>query len=114
MFQTVVLGAQREPAEGHHLPGTTDLAQTPAQGAQGYVHRPRQAHLGHLRGAAHVQKREGNAPVESGLAVECGDVNALAALPPTPGAKLGKDPQGNPAWYIADPQRPGKYLKVEA
>jgi glutamate-1-semialdehyde aminotransferase len=43
-----------------------------------------------------------------------GDVNALAALPPAPGAKLGKDPQGNPAWYVADPQRPGKYLKVEA
>lgn len=42
-----------------------------------------------------------------------GDVNALAALPPTPGAKLGKDQQGNPAWYIADPERPGKYLKVE-
>jgi len=35
-----------------------------------------------------------------------------ADSPPVPGAKLGRDPQGNPAWFIADPQRPGKYLKV--
>nr|WP_083636515.1 hybrid non-ribosomal peptide synthetase/type I polyketide synthase [Leptolyngbya sp. 'hensonii'] len=32
--------------------------------------------------------------------------------PPQPGARLGKDPEGNPAWYIPDPDRPGKYLKV--
>ena len=32
--------------------------------------------------------------------------------PPVPGAQLGRDPQGNPAWFIADPQRPGKYLRV--
>ncbi|AUT02003.1 beta-ketoacyl synthase [Nostoc sp. CENA543] len=32
--------------------------------------------------------------------------------PPQPGAKLGRDPQGNPAWYIPDPERPGKYLQV--
>ncbi|WP_218653139.1 type I polyketide synthase [Nostoc sp. TCL26-01] len=32
--------------------------------------------------------------------------------PPQPGAKLGRDPEGNPAWYIPDPQRPGKYLQV--
>jgi hypothetical protein len=34
--------------------------------------------------------------------------------PPQPGARLGKDPQGNPAWYIPDPDRPGKYLQVGA
>lgn len=34
--------------------------------------------------------------------------------PPQPGARLGKDPQGNPAWYIPDPNRPGKYLQVGA
>ena len=33
-------------------------------------------------------------------------------LPPQPGAKLGKDPEGNPAWYVPDPKRPGKYLQV--
>jgi len=42
-----------------------------------------------------------------------GDVAALASLPPVPGARLGRDPQGNPAWYVSDPQRPGKYLKVD-
>ncbi|MEG4809675.1 aminotransferase class III-fold pyridoxal phosphate-dependent enzyme [Microcoleus sp. F8-D3] len=31
---------------------------------------------------------------------------------PVPGAKLGRDPNGNPAWYIADPERPGKHLQV--
>jgi len=32
--------------------------------------------------------------------------------PPVPGARLGKDPQGNPAWYIEDPDREGKYMRV--
>lgn len=38
--------------------------------------------------------------------------NYLRNHPPQPGAKLGRDPQGNPAWYIPDPQHPGKYLQV--
>ena len=33
--------------------------------------------------------------------------------PPKPGARLGRDPQGNPAWYLPDPDRSGKYLQVE-
>jgi hypothetical protein len=33
--------------------------------------------------------------------------------PPQPGARLGRDPQGNPAWFVPDPARPGKYLKLE-
>ncbi len=33
--------------------------------------------------------------------------------PPVPGAQLGKDPDGNPGWFIPDPQRPGKYLQVK-
>ena len=32
--------------------------------------------------------------------------------PPQAGARLGKDPQGNPAWYVPDPNRFGKYLQV--
>ena len=32
--------------------------------------------------------------------------------PPCLGARLGRDPQGNPAWFIADPDRPGQYLQV--
>jgi acyl transferase domain-containing protein len=33
--------------------------------------------------------------------------------PPQPGAKLGRDRQGNPAWFIPDPDRAGKYLQVQ-
>lgn len=32
--------------------------------------------------------------------------------PPAPGARLGRDPQGNPAWFVPNPNEPGKYLKV--
>ena len=32
-------------------------------------------------------------------------------MPPVRGAKLGRDPQGNPGWYLADKQ--GGYKKVE-
>jgi len=37
---------------------------------------------------------------------------AFSSNSPVPGAKLGRDPNGNPAWYIADPERPGKHLQV--
>jgi hypothetical protein len=33
--------------------------------------------------------------------------------PPVVGAQLGLDSEGNPAWFITDAQRPGKYLKIE-
>ena len=29
------------------------------------------------------------------------------------GARMGKDPQGNPAWFLPDPERPGKYIRLE-
>ncbi len=32
--------------------------------------------------------------------------------PPQPRAKLGRDRHGNPAWFIPDPDRAGKYLQV--
>src|SRR5690606_42025759 len=35
-----------------------------------------------------------------------------AAEPALPGARLGRDPEGRPAWYVPDPQAPGQYLKV--
>lgn len=38
----------------------------------------------------------------------------LRNRPPQPGAKLGRDPEGNPSWYVPDPQRPGKYLQVSS
>jgi amino acid adenylation domain-containing protein len=36
-----------------------------------------------------------------------------ASRPPTPGARLGRDADGKPAWFIANPDAPGKYIKVE-
>jgi glutamate-1-semialdehyde aminotransferase len=41
--------------------------------------------------------------------------NAIAInknLPPQPRAKLGKDRDGNPAWFIADPQQPDCYRQI--
>jgi amino acid adenylation domain-containing protein len=32
--------------------------------------------------------------------------------PPHPDAKLGRNADGNPAWYIPDPNRPGKYVEI--
>ena len=36
----------------------------------------------------------------------------LQEEPPMPGARLGRDPEGNPAWFISDPSRPGKYKQL--
>lgn len=35
-----------------------------------------------------------------------------AARPPVPGARLGRDTDGKPAWFIPHPKTPGKYVKV--
>jgi hypothetical protein len=40
------------------------------------------------------------------------DENQDLNIPPAPGAKLGKDKEGNPAWFIKDEKNPGKYLQV--
>lgn len=37
-----------------------------------------------------------------------------ALQPPVPGARLGRDQSGNPAWFITDPENPEKYLQVES
>ncbi|QNK63172.1 amino acid adenylation domain-containing protein [Pedobacter sp. PAMC26386] len=34
--------------------------------------------------------------------------------PPVPGARLGRDQSGNPAWFVTDPENPEKYLQVES
>ena len=34
--------------------------------------------------------------------------------PPVPGARLGKDRDGKPAWFVANPNSPEKFLKVDA
>ncbi len=33
--------------------------------------------------------------------------------PPVPGARLGRDENGNPAWYVPDPTQSGKFTKLE-
>ena len=33
--------------------------------------------------------------------------------PPAPGARLGRDPSGNPAWFVPNPATPGQYVKFE-
>jgi glutamate-1-semialdehyde aminotransferase len=35
-----------------------------------------------------------------------------ATKPPIPGARLGRDPDGRPAWFVANPKVPGKYERV--
>ena len=32
--------------------------------------------------------------------------------PPAPGARLGRDAAGNPAWFLSDPQQPGRYVQL--
>ncbi len=40
------------------------------------------------------------------------DENKYLNIPPAPGARLGKDKDGNPAWFVKDEANPGKYLQV--
>jgi glutamate-1-semialdehyde aminotransferase len=35
-----------------------------------------------------------------------------AGAPPVPGARLGRDPRGMPAWFVPNPDAPGKYLQL--
>jgi glutamate-1-semialdehyde aminotransferase/acyl carrier protein len=46
------------------------------------------------------------------LASSANAISINRNLPPQPGAKLGKDRAGNPAWFVTDPQRDGKYLQI--
>ena len=36
-----------------------------------------------------------------------------ASQPPVPGARLGRDVDGSPAWFVAHPDNPARYLKVQ-
>jgi glutamate-1-semialdehyde aminotransferase len=38
---------------------------------------------------------------------------ARSVAPPVEGARLGKDKEGAPAWFVPDPDRPGKYIQLE-
>jgi len=35
-----------------------------------------------------------------------------ATRPPVPGARLGRDRDGSPAWFAPNPETPGKFVKV--
>lgn len=50
-------------------------------------------------------------PTETSAKVPGGWVNFNR--PPQPNAKLGRDKDGNPAWFVDDPNNPGKYLQLE-
>ena len=39
---------------------------------------------------------------------------ADSSQPPVPNARLGRDRDGSPAWFVPDPQTPGQYLKLMA
>lgn len=39
--------------------------------------------------------------------------NGIMTSPPVPGAKLGRDKDGNPGWFINDENNPGKYLQIK-
>ncbi len=41
-------------------------------------------------------------------------VVADATRPPVPNAKLGRDKEGKPAWFVPDAAAPGKYTKLVA
>jgi glutamate-1-semialdehyde aminotransferase len=54
---------------------------------------------------------------ESGFIPKRKDPSAVlfdATKPPVPGARIGKDPAGNPAWFVPNPNMPGKYLRLDA
>jgi len=36
----------------------------------------------------------------------------IVKTPPAPNARLGRDPLGNPAWFLPHPDQPGKYVQV--
>lgn len=38
--------------------------------------------------------------------------SAARGGPPVPGARLGKAANGQPAWFVVDPARPGKFIQV--
>jgi hypothetical protein len=37
-----------------------------------------------------------------------------AAHPPVANARLGRDKEGQPAWFVPDPAAQGKFLKIQA
>lgn len=57
--------------------------------------------------SAQMTSRTDERPVPSSTPVSANQGRGVA------GARLGRDERGQPAWFVPDPDRPGKYLKVE-
>jgi acyl transferase domain-containing protein len=57
-------------------------------------------------------KAQSAAPVVS-LATAASPSITNANMPPVEGAKLGRDKDGNPAWFIKDENNAGKYLQIK-
>ncbi|MFD2933948.1 amino acid adenylation domain-containing protein [Spirosoma flavum] len=45
--------------------------------------------------------------------IETTGATFVGNVPPAHGARLGRDRDGNPAWFVPNPGQPGKYLQVE-
>ncbi|GAB3768753.1 hypothetical protein GCM10028818_03690 [Spirosoma horti] len=45
--------------------------------------------------------------------IEPNDSTFAGNTPPALGARLGRDRDGNPAWFVPNPEQPGKFLQVE-
>jgi glutamate-1-semialdehyde aminotransferase len=52
-------------------------------------------------------------PVSAAVAPQADPAPVNANTPPVPGAKLGRDKDGNIGWFISDDNNPGKYLQVK-
>lgn len=63
-----------------------------------------------------LKKKRAAAPPSVGDDAAPSDDDTPAAMPmtpPEPGARLGRNARGQPAWYKPDPQRPGKFLEIQ-
>jgi acyl transferase domain-containing protein len=69
-----------------------------------------QALSDHLEGLLGERSAPETSPPRAALPPAAGGPEAQA--PPVPGARLGRDAAGNEAWFVPDPNRPGKYLQV--
>ena len=58
-----------------------------------------------------VFKESSTEMAKAGFFGDTGGAKNLS-VPPIEGARLGRAQNGDPAWFIPDPDRPGKYLQI--
>ena len=63
--------------------------------------------------ADYIAARIAPAPKTLALATDAAAPKSSGAEPPVAGARLGRDADGSAAWFVPDPERAGKYLRVE-